>query len=342
MSICAVLKRTILLLFWALSSGLCAQNPFINWGNLQNPVYAVDDWSVKDASMIYEEESGLFYLFFSAFFHVGDRVNSHVVSVKTKDWVNFSDPLFIWEGAELGYHGLCSPEVHHFDGKYVLTYNGWGDKPGKVNQLYYAESYDLENWDKHIPLGREVTAEYRAIDAALAYHEGTYFLYYKESRPHGNLNRLDLTRAAYASGLDGPWQFVYAGYNQFTYHNGSQSIKIHENYRLLEIDGTWYMQNTGYRPHEPYLFEIGGNSGDIAWWTVWSNGILLEIPVEEGFNTAHRANAAHLQDWRKYDGYFYLLYAGNTENESFWGRGNNRLGLARSKDLIIWEVPSSE
>lgn len=335
-------KRNILLLLWLLPAGLCAQEPFIDWDRLQNPVYEVEDWSVKDASMIYVEESGLFYLFFSAFFHVGDRVNSHVVSVKTNDWINFSAPLFIWKGAELGYHGLCSPEVHQFEGTYVLTYNGWGDKAGKVNQLYYAVSDDLEKWDKHKPLGREVTAEYRAIDAALAYHQETYFLYYKESRPFGHLPRVDLTRVAYASGLDGPWQFVYAGYNQFTHQDRSLSNMIHENYRLLEIDGTWYMQNTGYWPHDPHLYKIGGDADNKAWWTVWTDGILLDIPVEEGFNTAHRANAAHLQDWREYDGYFYLLYAGNTENESFWTRGHNRLGLARSKDLITWEIPSSE
>ena len=328
----------MILLFVLFSLATNAREPFIAWEKIQNPVYAIDDWSVKDATMIYQEETGDFYLFFSAFFFVGERVNSHVVGVKTKDWINFSDPLFIWEGEELGYHGLCSPEIHYYNDKYILTYNGWGDKSGKVNQLYYAVSDNLEEWEKHKPLGREVTKDYRAIDAAIAFQNETYYLYYKESRPFGHLRRVDLTRVAFATDLDGPWSFVYNGYNRFSYRDGTQSNLIHENYQLLKIDDTWHMQVTGYWPHEPYLYRIGGDANHKAWWTVWEDGIQQKIQ-EEAFNTDHRANAAHLQDWRKYDGYFYLLYAGNTENESFWTRGHNKLGLARSKDLINWEVP---
>lgn len=316
------------------------QNDFIDWDELQNPVYANEDWSVKDATVTYVEETGEFYLFFSAFFWVGERVNSHVVSVKTRDWVDFSEPLFIWGGEELGYHGLCSPEVHFYEDRYILTYNGWGDKKGKLNQLYYAVSDDLENWEKkHQPLGSEVTESYRAIDAALAFDHGNYYLYFKDSKPLGHLPRVDLTRVATAPSLDGPWEFVYSGNVAFMPEGSLYSEKIHENSHFQKIDGDWHMLSSGYWPHNPYLYKIGGDPSDKGNWTVWKEGRKLEIPVQEGFNTAHQANAAHLRDWRKYDGYFYLIYAGNTENESFWTRGNNKLGLARSKDLIEWEVP---
>ena len=331
-------------LFFLLFSFACVhgKSPFINWDELKNPVYFNEEWSVKDASMIYVEESGEFHLFFSAFFWVGDRVNSHVVSVKTKDWTHFSEPLFIWEGKELGYHGLCAPEIHRWNGQYVLTYNGWGDKKGKLNQLYYAVSEDLENWEKHRPLAHGITEDYRAIDAALARHDESYYLFFKDSKPLGHLPRVDWTRVATAKDLDGPWEFVYSGYTTFMPEDALHSEKIHENYRLLQIDEDWYMQNSGYWPHNPYLYKIGGDPSDPGSWTVWKDGRLLEIPVQEGFNTAHQANASHLRDWREYDGYFYLIYAGNTENESFWTRGDNKLGLARSKDLINWEVPPTE
>ncbi|MFW5757470.1 MAG: hypothetical protein ACOCYO_02200 [Bacteroidota bacterium] len=334
------MKKMILLIScWILPFMAFTEKPFIPWEKLSNPVYEKDDWSVKDATMIYVEEKQEFYLFFSAFFHVGDRVNSHVVSVKTKDWIHFSDPLFLWDGKELGYHGVCSPEINYIEGKYILSYNGWGDKKGKLNQLYYAVSTDLENWEKHIPLGRDVTKGYRAIDADIAFHEDTYYLFYKESRPFGHLPRVDLTRVAYANDIDGPWQFAYSGYLQYNTLDTAHANLIHENFSSLQIDGTWHLLTSGYFPHEPYLFEIGGDADDKGWWGVWNNGRMLEIPPREGFNTAHKANASHLKDWRHYDGYFYLLFAGNTENETFWTRGHNRLGLARSKDLINWEFP---
>jgi hypothetical protein len=333
------MKFTIALLLFSIPFRFLAQNSFISWENLDNPVYENENWSVKDACMIYKEQTGEFYLFFSAFIHVGDRVNSHVVSVKTKNWKEFSEPLFIWDGHDMGWYGLCSPEIHYFQGKYILSYNGWGDKKGKVNQLYYAISEDLENWDKDHPLGRDVTRGFRAIDAAMAFHNNRYYLFYKESKPIGRLPRVDLTRVAWSEKLEGPWEFAYSGYVQFVPEDTSYTERIHENFRLLQIDGKWHMQNTGYWPHEPYIFEIAGNPDEKGWWTVWRNGSKVEIPVQKDFNTAHRANAAHLKDWRKYDGYFYLLFAGNTENKSFWSRGHNRLGLARSKDLIHWEVP---
>ncbi len=329
----------LLICCWILPFMAFSEKPFIPWEKLSNPVYEKEDWSVKDASMIYVEDTQEFYLFFSAFFHVGDRVNSHVVSVKTKDWIHFSDPLFLWDGEELGYHGVCSPEINYIEDRYILTYNGWGDKKGKLNQLYYAVSTDLENWEKDIPLGREVTKGYRAIDAEVAFHKGTYYLFYKESRPFGHLPRVDLTRVAYANDIEGPWQFAYSGYVQYNTADTAHANLIHENFRTLEIDGVWHLLTSGYFPHEPYLFEIGGDADDKGWWGVWNNGIMLEIPPREGFNTAHKANAAHLKDWRHHDGYFYLLFAGNTENETFWTRGHNKLGLARSKDLINWELP---
>ena len=75
-------------------------------------------------------------------------------------------------------------------------------------------------------------------------------------------------------------------------------------------------------------------------WLEWHPPTVLKVP-QEGFNTYHRSNAAFLADWREYDGYFYLLYAGTTEGKTHAGRGNNKLGLARSQDLKTWSAPSN-
>jgi len=98
-----------------------------------------------------------------------------------------------------------------------------------------------------------------------------------------------------------------------------------------------YLLVTGFR-HEPYLIQLLGAPGDPAGWLAWSEPWRLEILVE-GLNADHLANAAYLVDWRGHDGYFYLFYAGRTEGHSHAGRGDNRLGVARSRDLVRWQVP---
>jgi hypothetical protein len=50
-------------------------------------------------------------------------------------------------------------------------------------------------------------------------------------------------------------------------------------------------------------------------------------------------HAAFLTDAREQDEFFYLLYAGSTETRTFSGRGDARLGLARNRDLVTWDVP---
>jgi predicted GH43/DUF377 family glycosyl hydrolase len=99
---------------------------FIEWRNLKNPVYQHQDWSVKDASIIYKDQE--FYLFFSAFFFDRSRERSHVVAVKTRGFKTFSEPLFIWDGRDDGWIGMCSPNITQVGDMYYLTYNSPGDK----------------------------------------------------------------------------------------------------------------------------------------------------------------------------------------------------------------------
>ena len=55
--------------------------------------------------------------------------------------------------------------------------------------------------------------------------------------------------------------------------------------------------------------------------------------------TGEIANAAYLCDARPLDGHWYLFYAGSTELDRFGGRGYAKVGIARSTDLVRWEVP---
>jgi hypothetical protein len=89
----------------------------------------------------------------------------------------------------------------------------------------------------------------------------------------------------------------------------------------------------------------GDDSSDAQSWLHWKKVRAFKIP-EEAWNegrtpgfTHETANSAYLCDARKLDGYWYLVYAGSTELESFDGRGHAKIGIARSKDLKEWEVP---
>lgn len=318
------LRRGLLvlaMLFLLLPLGeVSSREPFIDWENLSNPVYSHPGWSTKDACMAYRD--GWFYVFFSAFFHEDGRERSHVVGVKTRDFKTFSEPLFIWRGEDEGWTGMCSPNITRVGDVYYLTYNSWGDKFLKPNQLFYATSRDLEHWDKGKPLARNITWGRRAIDAAVAHEGGKYYLVWKE---------FQTPKAAWSRsmGADG-WHRL-----------GKVPPDWFENGEFIKIDNEWHLMCTAGKlrgSHYPALRKMQGTGRKDSDWTRWGEFTKLDIPVED-FNTDETANAAFLADWREHDGHFYLIYAGRTEGDSHLGRGNNKLGLARSRDLENWEVP---
>ncbi|MBN9614393.1 MAG: hypothetical protein BGO25_00165 [Acidobacteriales bacterium 59-55] len=324
----------ILLLLFVVSGTAVAQNkPFINWNSLSNPFLSYPDWSIKDAAMAYRE--GTFYVFFSAFYQDRGRIRSHVVEVSTRDFKNFSQPIFNLDGAEEGWIGMCSPDVQQLNGKYVMTFNSWGDKPGKPNQLFYITSDDLVHWSARHNLALNLTgagSDQHAIDAALAVADGGYYLAYKEQRP-GTPKR---PRMAFSTSLDGPFHFVSDGLPVLLMRDGKDNGLLHENYEFFHTNHEWYLLTTDYIPQAPYLYKLEHGSK----WLRWTRGYTFNIPMEK-FNTVNVANASAIYDWRQYDGYYYLIYAGHTEGETYARRGWNRLGLARSKDLIHWSVPGA-
>ena len=47
-----------------------------------------------------------------------------------------------------------------------------------------------------------------------------------------------------------------------------------------------------------------------------------------------------LQDWRRHDGYVYAIYCGMRREGGGKGNGFNSIGIARSRDTLVWEVPN--
>jgi hypothetical protein len=293
-----------------------AKPPFIDWHNLKNPVYSHPGWSTKDACMVYDH--GFFYLYFSAFFFDEGRERSHIAAVRTKDFKSCSEPLFVWNGVEQGWIGLCSPDIRKIGDEWFLTFNSWGDKKGEPNQLFYATSKDLSSWSSMKPLAKNITDGVRAIDAAIFPFNNKIYLVWKRGQE--------------------PVVSVGDSLNSNNWRNIGRPIEPwFENGQFFESDGKINLLVTT-REHLPAIAGMSGSGLADSCWLNWENLRPLEIIGEE-FNTNEKANAASIIDWRSYDGYFYLIYAGRTEGESHEHRGNNKLALARSKDLVQWELP---
>jgi hypothetical protein len=214
-----------------------------------------------------------------------------------------------------------------------------------------------------------LTSDVRAIDAALAHENGNWYLAWKHDKT---------SCFAVSKSLSCGWEFIGEGAGSLDSGNDIDvdgNAVNHENCQFLPIDGIWHLLSTDYSPHHPWLYRMKGDSRDVAAWAAWHQGRRLMIPSQR-FNSIpcdHPAvtnkeielgvypcwdndqavhivdgldNAAFVADWRDYDGYFYMIYAGKNEegHNRFratatgggWPRGLNRLGLARSADLKTW------
>jgi hypothetical protein len=286
-----------------------------------------------------EYKDGVFYLFFSAFYRDRWRERSHVVGISTTDWIHFSKPFLHLDGKNEGWTGMCSPNVSYINDQYVLTFNSWGDRhPNKKsNQLFYCTSNNLQNWSSPIQFLPNLTAGRRVIDIALAFANGKYYGIWKENRPISEGKR-QIPLIATSERLDDEWEYIEDGKIRLHVKEGADNRKAHENYQFLLVDGKWYLLSLDYSPHSPFLYTMAGDGTRDDDWLIWEQGFELLVPLEM-FNTNNRSNAPFIADWRHHDGYFYMLYAGRTEGISHARRGNNKLGLARSKDLHLWAVP---
>ena len=98
---------------------------------------------------------------------------------------------------------------------------------------------------------------------------------------------------------------------------------------------------------QPWLFTLAGDPATANGWLQWTGGYQLDVPSEP-FNTRagifeHRVRARQLGlplRRRARSGHFaYLLYAGSRELTQFGGWGHAAIGVARSTDLVHWQVP---
>ena len=313
----------------------------IAWEQLRNPIISYDDIAAKDMTLV--RSNGLWHLFFSAIDRDGHWSIGHATSL---DFVNWSNPPTLWPD-QPGTLGLASPDiVQGPDGLYVMVYQSQPGELSAESKLYYRRSADLAAWSQARPLGLDLHPgpEERMIDAAIVWAGPGLILGYKLGLREGEPQHFELARSR-SGDLDGPWELL-----------GRPRIEVYgdtvENYQFLSIDGAWRLLATSNSFNRPWLFRLAAETARDdagAGWLDWEDGFELEVPVEawntrpggiSGFDY-EQANCAYLCDARSSDGYFYLLYAGSTELDSFDGWGHARIGVVRSADLREWEVPTA-
>jgi hypothetical protein len=343
-----LLAIVFMILFAMPSSGRA--RPFIDWGSLHNPVLSYAEWSIKDFAVA--RRKNLFYVFFSAFYQDHGRLRSHVVEITTGDFKAFSKPILNFDGEEEGFVGMCSPDVQKLGELWELSFNSWGDDPGHIHhQLFYMTSSDLVHWSPPHPFARNLTAGEGADDLTVTRRGDLYYAMWKEAViPHGLPRRIAAKksqippwnyglrpRLAVAKNLSGPWSFIGTGYPTLKMANGNENGLIHENFEFVWIDKVLHVFSSAYpHGHHAYLYALLNEENLLQ----WGKGIEFEIPTEQ-FNRIVPYDAGAVYDWRKQDGYFYLIYAGHDDKTSYAGRGWNRMALARSKDLVHWSTPGS-
>lgn len=306
---------SVLVLLFALAGSATAW-PLASWETLRNPILESPVRCLKDPSVVYHD--GWFY------FYVGGQ-NS-----RTQDFRTFLPMQSTNSQADVTHDGM----------RWVLVSNGghgpgWG--PEAASPLLRI-SRNLTIWTKPVPLLPGLT-EARNIDPAIAW-EGDYA--YIAIKRKQKLHMTRVTREALGTiaweplqqgALDGAWG---------------------EQFQMLQLDSAWHMLATGRRAnvfqmmclawypytcnHHPFLYTRKDTGSDLAAWTRWTGRRELRIP-QERWNKAMHANGAYLADWRQYDGYYYLFYAGSADHTSFNNRGHCKIGMARSRDLYTWVVP---
>jgi hypothetical protein len=294
--------------------------PPIPWGELRNPVLAYDSFGVKDQALQWSDDS--WHMLFSDMTHTrsAPHVRFDVAVAQSRDLLHWSAPTIIASDA-------ASPDiVRNPAGFFVVTYQTPGGLEYRV-----ADSGSLRSWSQPHPLAHGLAT--RMIDGALAFTGHGVILGFKAGTTSQHFE------IAWAPSLGASFHLV-----------GRPDIVLYgdtvENYEFLTIGSGWQLVATSNTLDQPFIFTMGaGDPGNPDTWLHWSTGRELQVP-NQNFDSAsgissvnyEHANSAFLCVGPNDED--YLTYAGSTELTAFGGWGHARIGIARSSDLVHWQVPA--
>ena len=327
-----------------------ASAPQVAWTNLRNPILSEPTAGVKDQALVWAD--GEWHMLFS---YVTNDVPTkgaeswNIASATSTDLAHWSAPS-PWP-VQAGVVGVASPDiVRSPSGVFVATYDSNPDvATGAQSKLYYRTSTDLSRWSAPRPLALSLhpAPGDRMIDAALAWTGHGLILGYKYGSTTGSATQHFEIGWSPSGSVDGPWTLV-----------GRPDIVVHgdtiENFEFVAVSGRWHLVATSNTFDQPWIFELSGDPATPSSWLHWTRGRMLVIPGQAWDSgpgvssvTFEHANSVFLCDARTRTGahdhtgagYYYVTYSGSDELAHFGGWGHAKIGIARSTDLVHWQVP---
>jgi hypothetical protein len=309
----------------------------VAWTELGNPILSSPAYAVKDPALVALD--GGWVMLYSRV----DRAGTWRIGMaRTRD-------LRVLSGFGTMPHdpatsGEASPDVTRSrDGRYVVTYQSFRhDRDGGEAKLYARTTTDFRSFSAPIRLAANLhngPAD-RLIDPALAWSPAGLLLGFKLGTTTGSEQQhFEIARST-TSTLAGPWQLI-----------GRPHISVYgdtiENYQFLRLDDRWMLLATSNEFDRPELFQLNGDPSQPSGWLNWSSARELRVPQERwnpgrGITgtTYEHTNCAFLIDRRAIDGHVYLVYEDAPEMASFDMQGHGVLAIARSTDLVHWNVPT--
>jgi hypothetical protein len=297
-----------------------------DWAALHNPVLSYSDVGVKDQAL--QWSGSAWHMLFSEMVATKGRsaVQFNVAEATSANLVHWTAPHVIATDA-------ASPDiVRDPAGQFVVTYQSERSQSAG-NQLEYrvARSDSLAHWSTAHPLAPGLAP--RMIDPALAFTGHGVILGFKAGTSSQHFE------IAWAPALGGTFHLV--GQPDITLYGDTV-----ENYEFLTVNGRWTLVATSNTLDEPFVFTLGpGNPGAASTWLTWSAGRQLMVP-DQPFDTASKGvnSVTYEHDNSAFlcvgpAGQDFLTYAASTELTAFGGWGHARIGIARSSDLVTWQVP---
>jgi hypothetical protein len=315
-------------------------NPVVNWSDLQNPILSSPTAGEKDEALVWY--GGRWHMLFSYVRYDDsgpDGIFWDIATSTSTDLIHWTAPV-PWP-VQSGTLGVASPEIAQDPkGLFVVTYQS---DPGQVGgtqaRLFFRTSANLVTWSRPYPLAQNLAPAPggRMIDGSLAWTSDGLILGYKAGLS-GASQVFEIAWSPDGS-PSGPWQYV-----------GKPDIVVNgdtiERDEFLTVDGTWRLMATSNVLDQPWLLTLAGNPDIPTGWLKWTDAYELNVPkapwdTGSGISSLNYewANSAFLCNDRSSGGYYYLLYAGSNELTAFGGWGHAKIGIARSKNLIDWQVP---
>jgi hypothetical protein len=291
----------------------------IDWAALHNPILSSPTYGVKDQAL--QWSGGKWHMLFSDMTatKAAPHVRFDVATSSSPDLVHWTSPRIIATDA-------ASPDiVRNPAGRFVVTYQ----TPTGLDYRTSANA-SLTTWSAAHTLGQGLA--HRMIDGALAFTGNGVILGFKAGTTTQHFE------IAWAPSLTATFRLV--GRPDITVYNDTI-----ENYEFLTVRGAWTLVATSNTLDQPFLYSLGaGNPATPATWLQWSSGRELMVP-SQSFNSGTGISSVGFEHANSVflcvgpGGEDYLTYAASTELSQFGGWGHARIGLARSTDLVHWQVP---